>query len=188
MHVSFKSKQAHCCGRWGRRSSLLVAKLQGHPVVDTVVPHVGLKNRAPLLQNNLVPAGVGLGRSQLLQSPQWFLGVALNPDLLPKTVIAHNLHRPAWSRKMPRPPWANPKAPTGAWTKRRMVGGPQGRNVGAGGDPRGGDAGLFLSPKEKRERRACCVSALGIQVIQCFRKCFLFLTSWNSYLWDCYVF
>ena len=84
-------------GRAGRRNSaLLVIKLQVHPIMDFTVPqrHVVLKNRVPLLQYDLVPAGASLGCDQLLKVPDGVIRIALNTHLLLQTVVANNLYHP----------------------------------------------------------------------------------------------
>ena len=84
-------------GRAGRRNSaLLVIKLQVHPIMDFTVPqrHVVLKNRVPLLQYDLVPAGASLGCDQLLKVPDGVIRIALNTHLLLQTVVASNLYHP----------------------------------------------------------------------------------------------
>lgn len=65
---------------------------------DTVPQgHVVLKNRVPLLQDDLIPTGASLGCDQLLKVPDGVISVALYADLLPQTVVANNLDHPAWS-------------------------------------------------------------------------------------------
>lgn len=90
-------------GAGRRNSALLVIKLQVHPIMDFIVPqrHVVLKNRVPLLQYDLVPAGASLGCNQLLKVPDGVISVALNADLLPQTVVANNLDHPVSNRWEP---------------------------------------------------------------------------------------
>lgn len=56
--------------------------------------HVVRENGVPLLKDNFVPAGAGLGCDELLKISNGVISVALNADLLPQTVVANHLDHP----------------------------------------------------------------------------------------------